>query len=161
MSVSEDAVLRLVGMVYDAALDERKWPSFLEAFAQAVGGCSSMLRWVDLQTSKAGFVASAGYDPAWQSAYCNYFVKLDYLTPAMNQFKLGEVKSGDQVFSQSEQRKTEFYNDYILPQDKPYSLGALLARDGSQTLLFAAQRGRRAGTFGEEQARLIGSIDER
>ena len=33
MSNSEDEVLKLVGMTYEAALDESKWPSFLEAFA--------------------------------------------------------------------------------------------------------------------------------
>jgi hypothetical protein len=83
MSTSEDVVLDLVGIVYGAALDEHKWPSFLEAFARAVGGSSAMLRSVDLQTSTAGFVASYGYDAAWQLAYCNHFVKLDYLTPRL------------------------------------------------------------------------------
>ncbi len=158
MSRHEDTALNLVGMVYDAALDQSKWPTFLDAFAGAVGGCSAMLRSADLQAGKAGFVASVGYDPAWQSAYCNHFIKLDYLTPTLNQFKLGEAKSDDQFFSLSEQRKTEFYNDYFIPQGKIHVLGSLLAKDGNQTLLFAAQRGKRAGTFGEEQARLMGIL---
>ena len=68
MSTPEDTALNLVGMVYDAALDQRKWPTFLDAFAGAVGGCSAMLRSADLQTGKAEFVSSVGYDPAWQSA---------------------------------------------------------------------------------------------
>src|SRR3989338_3221667 len=72
MSISEDTTLNLVGMVYDAALDQHKWPTFLEAFALTVGGVSSMLRSVDLQTNAAGFVASVGYDPAWQSACFNF-----------------------------------------------------------------------------------------
>ena len=158
MGTSEDEALRLVSMVYDAALDEHKWTQFLEAFARAVGGGSAMLRSADLQAGKAGFVASVGYDPAWQSAYCNHFVKLDYITPALNQFKLGEVKTSNHVFSQSEQRKTEFYNDYGIPQDKLHHMGSLLVKDGSHTLLFAAQRGKRAGSFGEEEIRLMGIL---
>lgn len=158
MSISEDTVHGLVGMVYDAALDERKWPSFLDAFARVVGGDSAMLRSADLQVGKAGFVASIGYDPAWQSAYCKHFVKHDYLTPALNQYKLGEVKTSDQVFSLSEQRKTEYFNDYSIPQDKVHGLGSLLSKDGDLTLIFAAQRGKRAGAFGEEQARLMGIL---
>ena len=158
MSISEDTTLNLVGMVYDAALDQHKWPTFLEAFALTVGGVSSMLRSVDLQTNTAGFVASVGYDPAWQSAYCNHFVKMDFVTRTLFQLPLGEVRSNDQVFSISEQRKTEFYNDYYVPQDKPHAMGALLIKDGSHTLLFAAQRGKRAGAFGEEQARLMGIL---
>lgn len=158
MSISEDTTLNLVGMVYDAALDQHKWPTFLEAFALTVGGVSSMLRSVDLQTNAAGFVASVGYDPAWQSAYCNHFVKMDFATRTLFQLPLGEVRSNDQVFSISEQRKTEFYNDYYVPQDKPHAMGALLIKDGSHTLLFAAQRSKRAGAFGEEQARLMGIL---
>jgi hypothetical protein len=48
VSDSEDTALKLVGMIYDAALDENKWPTFLEAFASAVGADSSLLRSVDL-----------------------------------------------------------------------------------------------------------------
>ena len=155
MADPEDTALNLMGKVYDAALDEHKWPSFLEAFAQAVGGCSSMLRSADLQNNTANFVASVGYDPAWRSAYCNHFIKIDYLIPFLNQFGLGEVKSSDQAFRMSEQRKTEYFNDYSIPQDKLHGLAVTLARDGSHTLLFAAQRGKGAGTFGEEEIRLM------
>jgi DNA-binding CsgD family transcriptional regulator/PAS domain-containing protein len=155
MGSSDDTALNLVGKVYDAALDEQNWPSFLDAFARAVGGCSSILRSVDLQTHKAGFVASVGYDPAWQAAYCDHFVKVDYLTPALAQFQLGEAKPGEYVFSQSEQRKTEYFNDYLAPQNKTHVMGSLLIKDGSHTLMFAAQRGKRAGAFGEEDIRLM------
>ncbi|MDH4217100.1 MAG: hypothetical protein OEV23_09500, partial [Gallionella sp.] len=143
---------------YDAALDEKKWPLFLDAFARAVGGCSSILRLADMKNCTANFVSSVGYDPAWQEAYCNHFVKVDYLIPALAKFKPGEIKTDDQAFSRPEQRKTELYNDYIIPQDKVHALGTFLANDGEQTLLFSAQRGKRAGAFGKEQARLMGII---
>ena len=158
MSISVDTKLDLVGKVYDAALDEKRWPIFLEAFAHSVDGCSAMLRLTDLQSRKAGFVASFGYDPAWKSAYCDHFVKLDYLTPALNQFKLGEIKTSDQVFSLSEQHQTEYFNDYSIPQNKVHGLAVNLARDENHSLMFAAQRGKRAGAFGEEQARLMGIL---
>jgi hypothetical protein len=128
MNDSEEKALMLVGMAYDAALDESKWPAFLEAFACAVGGSSSLLRSADFQTGKAGFVSSVGYDPVWQAAYCNHFIKSDYLVPALNQLKVGEVKSSDQILSLSGQRQTEFFNDYVLPQDKIHAIGAILVK---------------------------------
>lgn len=155
MSVSEDDVLKLVSMAYDAALDERQWPSFLAAFASAVGGSSAMMRSADMAAKTAGFSASVGYDPACQSAYCNHFVKLDYLIPVLNQFKLGEVRSSDQIFSLAEQRKTEYFNDYSIPQDKIHGLAVILAREDHHTLTFAAQRGKHASAFGEDEARLM------
>lgn len=57
-NASEDTLLSLMGKAYDAALDERKWPSFLEAFANAVGGSFSILRSVNYKEAKASFAAS-------------------------------------------------------------------------------------------------------
>ncbi|MDD5301091.1 MAG: hypothetical protein PHD65_11445 [Gallionella sp.] len=158
MSTSEDSVLKLVGMVYDAALDQRKWPTFLEAFAHAVGGCSAMLRSTDLQTSQAGFVASVGYEPAWQSAYCNHFVRLDYYNTIMSQDTSGTIFSSDQHFDLTELHKSEYYNDYLLPQDKVHALGTTLDKNDSYSLVLGAQRGKRAGAFGGEQVRLMGIL---
>lgn len=155
MGDSEDTVLNLVGKVYDAALDEQKWPSFLEAFAQAVGGCSSILRSADLHAKSATFVASVGYDPAWQTAYCNHFVKLDYYNTIMNQYTSGTIISSDRHCDLTELRKSEYYNDYLLPQDKVYALGVLLLKEGNHSLVLGAQRGKHASAFGEEETRLM------
>ena len=158
MGSSEEAVLGLVGKAYDASLDERRWPVFLDAFAQAVGGRSAILRSADLQANRANFIASVGYDPAWQAAYCNHFVKVDYLMPALARFRTGEIKTSDQVSSLAEQRMTELYNEYLAPQDKVHTMGTFLVKDGSHTLLFAVQRGKRDGAYGEEQKQLMGAL---
>lgn len=155
MAVSEDTVLSLMGKVYDAALDEQKWPSFLESFASAAGGNSCILRSVDYEKAKASFTASVGYDPAWQAAYCNHYVKLDYYAPYFKKMALGVAELGERAVSLSEQRKTEIYHDYFVPQDKIYNFGSILVRNDNNMLLFAAQRGKRAGAFGEEQVRLM------
>lgn len=158
MSDSTDKTLQLVGMIYDAALDENRWTPFLERFASAIGGSSALIRDVDLQTHNAGFVASTGYDPAWQAAYCNHFVKIDYLTTGLTRFEEGAIKTSDQVFQLSKQCKTEYYNDYAVPQDKPHAIGTFLVKNGNETLMFAAQRGKHAGAFGEKESQLMSAL---
>jgi hypothetical protein len=102
MSDSEDKALQLVGMAYDAALDESKWTSFLDAFAAAVGGSSALLRSNDISTKSASFNASVGYEPVWQAAYCNHFVKLDYYDNVMNQYAPGTIISSTRHVDQTE-----------------------------------------------------------
>jgi len=155
MSAKKDWALDLIGKVYDAALDESKWQSFLEMFAKSVGGCSSMLRTANIQSNEASFVNNFGYDPAWREAFCNHYFELDYLTPACNQLEIGEIYVSDQHMSLSAQRKTEFYNDYLLPQGKQHSMGTILYKESHNSLLFAVQRDKRANTFGEEEVELI------
>lgn len=155
MSKAEDEVLHLVGMAYDAALDDSKWSSFLEAFAAAVGGASAFLRSNYTARQSVSFNASVGYDPAWKDAYCKHFVKVDYYDQVMNQYPPGTVVSSARHVDQRELSKTEYFNDYLLPQDKRHAIGASLVKNADQTLIFAAQRGRHAEGFGEEEARLI------
>ncbi len=155
MSDSEDKALRLVGMACDAALDESKWWNFLEAFASAVGGSSALLRSNDMVTKAASFNASVGYDPAWQAAYCNHFVKGDYYNNVMSRYAPGQIFSSDQHIDQRELRKTEYCNDYLRPQDKVHSIGAFLRKDANHSLVLGAQRGKRAGAFEEDEFRLM------
>lgn len=158
MSVSEDDVLKLVGLAYDAALDERKWTPFLEAFAAAVGGSSAILRSNDMQTQSASFNASIGYDPAWQAAYCNRFAKIDYFNHVMNQHAPGKIFSSDQHFDQSKLRKSEYYNDYLRPQDKVNLIGTFLLKEGSHSLVLGIQRGKRAGAFEDKELQMMNTL---
>jgi DNA-binding CsgD family transcriptional regulator/PAS domain-containing protein len=155
MSASEDDVLKLVGMAYEAALDESKWPSFLESFASAVGGLSALLRSNDMLNQSASFNASIGYDPAWQEAYCNHFVKGDYYNHVMSQYVPGQVFSTGWNIDKRELHKTEYFNDYLLPQNKLHSIGVFLLKDDRQSLVVGIQRGKRAGAFGKEETRLM------
>lgn len=157
MSNSAETTLKLAGIAYDAALDESKWSSFLESFASAVGGSSALLRSNDMLNRSASFNASVGYDDAWQAAYCNHYVKGDYYNYVMDQYAPGKIFLSDQL-DQNELRKTEYYNDYLRPQDKMHSFGANLLREGDDTLVLGFQRGKRAGAFGEEASRLMSSL---
>lgn len=150
--------LKLAGMAYDAALDESKWPSFLAAFVSAVDGSSALLRSNDMLNQSASFNASVGYEPAWQTAYCSHFVKGDYYNQVMSQYAAGRIFSSGQQIDQRELRKTEYYNDYLLPQDKGYSLGVFLLKDERQSLVFGIQRSKRAGSFCEKESRLMKTL---
>lgn len=158
MSNSEEDVLKLVGMTYEAALDEKKWPSFLETFASAVGGSSALLRTNSMLNQSASFNACIGYDPTWQAAYCQHFVKGDYYNHVMSQYVPGQIFSSGRNIDQRELHKTEYYNDYLLPQDKPYSLGVFLLKDDSQSLVLGIQRGKSVGAFGEAESRLMSTL---
>lgn len=162
MSISEDAVLNLVGMAYDAALDEKKWPIFLDAFTHAVNGSSTFLRIADFQMAKASFAASVGRDPSLLEAYANHFVKLDYFAHFFENAPLLTVNTdqegGKWGISPEAQRKTEYYNDFLRLTGTEYAMGAVLFRNGNQSLQFATQRSERAGEYGEEQIRLMSML---
>jgi len=162
MGNSEEDVLKLVGMTYDAALDERKWPTFLEALTSAVGGSSAFLRSVDYQAIHSNFIAHIGFDPAVQAEYANYYINLDYYSKFWQAAPLN-ITSTDQDgerwgISPSYQRKTEYYNDFVRRMGIEYAMGTVLARDDNRTLHLATQRTKSAGEFGEDQVRLVSAL---
>jgi len=145
-------------MAYDAAMDEHRWPSFLEAFASAVGGSSAILRSNDTQTHSASFNASVGYDMAWQKAYCNHFVKLDYFNHVMNQYSSGKIFSSDHNIDQSQLRKGEYYNDYLRPQNKMHALGSFLLKTDEHSLVLGVQRSRLSGAFRDKDFQFMANL---
>lgn len=159
MSNSGEDVLKLVGMTYEAALDESKWGVFLEAFAHAAGSSSGYLRSTDLK-NKVNFFIGIGYDPAMQASYANHFIKLDYYSTFFNTAAVNAVGHEQMTrivgISPSEQKRTEYFNDYILPLGAhEHAMGVVLEREGNLTLQFATQRSKRIGGYGEEQIRLM------
>jgi hypothetical protein len=47
--------------------------------------------------------------------------------------------------------KTEFYADFLRPQEQFYAMGGMIARQDSVTSFVAALRTKRHGSFGEEE----------
>ncbi len=155
MSDSTDKTLQLVGMIYDAALDESKWAPFLDSFTAALGGSSAILRSNETQAASATFNASVGYDPAWRITYCEHYAKVDYFDHVMNQHAPGKIFISDQHIDQHKLRKTEYFNDFLRPQDKVHALGVILLKDDNRSLVLGIQRGKQDGAFGEEEAQLM------
>ena len=139
MTIPNETAHRLVGMIYEAALDEHKWAPFLEVFTQALGSDTSMLRSDDAQTLSKNFVTGKGDDPHWKSA--------------INQC-LDEIFSAVQ-FSLSEKIKPSDCNDYDQPQEKTQAIRMFLTQDLGHRLMFAVQRGILAGAISEESAKMM------
>lgn len=155
MGSTEDKALSLVSMVYDAALDEHKWPPFLDEFARAVDGKSGIVHSVAHRAGKASFSASVEYNHIENKCYCNHCVKLDYLAPFFNRGALSNIEIGEQVISLTEQAKTEIHND---SQSTSHVMRAILAHNDNYMLQFVAQREKRAHPFGEDERRLMNVV---
>jgi DNA-binding CsgD family transcriptional regulator len=70
-------------------------------------------------------------------------------------FRRGVVAVSQQVLNNRELVRTEFYNDFLRPQDWFYSCGVLIARDRSTTSEITAIRSLRAGSFTSNEVALF------
>ena len=156
---SQEKLLDIIGLLYDAALKPDAWQPFLAALTTLVRADSAYLRLNGLRPSEAAFLASVGYDEQFMRAYSEHFFKLDYYAPALEKLPTGVVSHTGAVISHRDQLKTEYYNDYERPQDKHYAMGGHVGRcDSGRIFPLGVQRGRRSKPFDAADMALLETL---
>jgi len=129
--LSQEALLGLVGRIYDAATDETLWPVFLEDFADAVNGTMTGLWFHNLVSPETNLAITVRSGPDLKEAYKKYYGAIDpwkaaglarHRHPGPDTVYTGEELIGSEQF-----RKLEFYNDFVLPNQIVRHFGSPLA----------------------------------
>lgn len=162
--VTEETLLALIDLIYEAACDPTRWPEFLSAFACAVDGRGTLIYTHNFETmdastaSDGGFPnAVIGFDPAFLSSLEHYnHVNVWAQNEAM--LAPGRPVTGSMLYPDRELPKTEFYNDWLRPQDYFHAIGGIVVRDGPWAMKFSSVRSRRAGDFNSGEMRLYQAL---
>ena len=111
-----DEYSRLVSSIYDAALDFERWPIVLEQLADALDGSTALFRQADLVNTE-GVWASVRIDRAFQRLYVDRYNGHDPLWERAGVRWVESCVSDRELIPKEELIRTEFYNDFLLPQD--------------------------------------------
>jgi len=146
---------RLVESVYDSATDPVHWEVFLRGLAQALNGKSGMFRVIDERVPAIRANVHYNLDPELQDAHREYFVTQDLYLEYLHDKPAGFITTGEAALDQQALRKTEFFSDYMLPQDSWHVCGGIAMRNEEFTIKFGLQRDRKTGPFSKEDAEFI------
>ncbi|MDE1936205.1 helix-turn-helix transcriptional regulator [Bradyrhizobium sp.] len=127
-----DSFDRLTDLIYDAALDAAEWPRVLHRLASAFGASSAHLS-IEASRSSLARLISFGTDPAWGQRYAEYYGPRNIAWQRMQQRKLHGIFCDRQVLPKEEFRRSEFYNDFLCPQDGEEILGSLAVAQSNTT----------------------------
>jgi len=144
----------LVKLTYEAATDRSRWNDFLRLFGEVVHAPSAVFLIHDKTRQKANASAVRGVDPGWVKSYQEYFVTINPWLEG-RPFRRGFVAVGEQILNDRELVRTEFYNDFLRPQDWFHSCGVLIAQDQLTESEITAVRSRRAGGFTSDELALF------
>jgi DNA-binding CsgD family transcriptional regulator len=158
--LSQQKVLGLIGQIYDAAADERLWPTFLEAFADAVAGTATAIVHCDFQKSGANVGASTRFDPDYVGRYNTYYGNCDTWKAAwrarFSRASTEAIVTSEELINPDQLDKTEFFNDYLLPQDTVHQFGGPInISEGRWCSTFTCLRPRTMGPFEAEAVELL------
>jgi DNA-binding CsgD family transcriptional regulator/PAS domain-containing protein len=111
-----ERVSRLIGDIYDAALDRALWPSILEKIAHFVDGPAAGLVSHDIVSQAGRFHCSWGDDPHYTKLYFEKYVKLNPAAPALMLLNIGEVRAISGMMPFEEYLKSRLYLEWAKPQ---------------------------------------------
>ena len=151
--MSPETFSQLLGMVYDAALDEASWVGFLESVRTILGGNYASLIVRTETIDDIGLIVSAGRDQP----------NLDPGNPyiAMSPFtgmRPDQIVTITDVLSQQEWRASSYYRDYCSPQGVFHVLAADITTRNGGIYGFRVTRPETAPDFSKEDIRFCGLL---
>ena len=152
--LSQEKLLALIGRIYDAAADERLWPAFLEEFATVADGNVGIVYydWLERRARTAIF---ARFDPEQVRGYVEHYCKLN---PWLKAFQVqvncdgpASIRTGEQMLDPRELKRTEFYNDFLLPNDLGHEVAGVIVKGSEWGAAFTCDRSHRKSPFGTDE----------
>lgn len=159
MKSGEALLLDLIGMVYETVDDTSGWPRFLRALSDVTGGTASAIFVHDSKTFDGNGVWTVNVEPNYLRLYNEYYhSKNVWVLNSRDLMTPGRVVTSHEVCPDSEVLRTEYYADFLRPQDIFHNIGATLLCEGSMAALLTVLRPYRGSHFEREQVGLVQAL---
>jgi DNA-binding CsgD family transcriptional regulator/PAS domain-containing protein len=130
--MDQDALLQLIGEIYDAGADSGRWPQVLEQISDAFGAQEAALGMVS--PVAVPWLIAPRSDPEFLHSYGEYYHARNLFWRNMSRLPVGVAAYDTMVMPKSELQASEFYNDWSRPQGYLSVMGAtLFLEDGWRT----------------------------
>jgi DNA-binding CsgD family transcriptional regulator len=154
-----DEVVELSALAYEAGAEPARWPVFLERMSSALRGPTSAFQLQDVQHQSGSIAFLIGQDPAIADAYSTHYAALNPWTAGgAAMMQPGRILVGELVISLSALRRTEFYADFLRPQDLAHTLSAVVARDAENVAFVTVLRSSRHGAYAADEQALLARL---
>lgn len=152
-----DERAELIGLIYEAALDQKVWPLVADRLADLMGARVCQFSGYDARTGAIANVAPR-VPPEALRDYDDYWVHRNPLITPGSRKPVGEVLSIHDLMPRSELARTAIYNEFFAPLKLEEKIGALLANDGSDWAALGVWRAAGMGAFDHADAELLAGL---
>lgn len=133
--IMQSAIDTLVGQIYAAGYDRSKWQDVCDELRRLSGDCQIVLHGHDLNRNRQMGFVSSGYDSSFVASYFAHYAAVNPWLPAMGAVPVGQVRRSDECITREELLRSEFYNDWLRPQDNiTDGMGVVLFRRNGRML---------------------------
>ena len=150
------SLLGIVSGFYDASMDWRLWPPILRQMGDAVRARCCAIASHDYETDTGRLEQLINIDTDYVASYESRYAGRDVWLRQEEHFRSpGAVWSSQQIVPDDELVATDFYRDWLAPQDLLHHLFGVLDRRGSVVTYLVFGRSEHAGPFNESEIALL------
>lgn len=136
--------------LYDAESDNRGWSHFLKCCCDSLDAAGAV---VEVNGTLAG---TYRIDEAYVAKYGGHYgAKNIYIQRCGDILRAGTVVLGEGLCPNSELEKSEYYNDYLAPQDVYHSVAAVIEKKSDRLIHVGFVRPKRAAAFGVSEVEFL------
>jgi DNA-binding CsgD family transcriptional regulator len=160
--VNEQQHSQLLDLIYGAAVDPGLWITVMEKIADLMGGNTAWLSQVSMADGNGSGII-ARIDPVMPQRYIDYYAGLNpFAVKARPQEAIANFKpkitTDRDDFPDDGLERTEFFNDFMRPQDIRSVMMIDVAAKGLEVATVNIHRNGRTDPFGEEQLRIAEAL---
>jgi DNA-binding CsgD family transcriptional regulator len=133
--IDESTFAALINAIYDAAVDFSRWPDALRLISSVCASHTTVLTRQGASPGESWSLAPE-CDPAYYESYCSYYHGVNPLWQRAAAASAGTIQTDAMIMPKWELVRTEFYNDFLVPQRLGSMLNAVtLVEQGQQTVI--------------------------
>ena len=156
MKISETKALRLLGTLYEAAVEPELLPVFVRDFCRESGGEHAVIFRRDLKRDNIAIDALHNIDGAALDLYGRHYVSMDeWFKHGLKKFRTGLCSEGQLLCSDDILLRSEFYNDYLRHHSMCYKFFGNVVRDDDTVITLSVMRGFHEGSFGKPEVDMM------
>ena len=152
MTLSSLELATLTAQIAAAGLDSRRWQDVIDSLFHYSGGVKTQMSCRNITTGMSTKTFFSGFDPYWVKQFHEYYHSVNPWTAKYAQVKVGSVTSSQWLYPQEELLNTEFYNDWVKPQeDILYGASVLLLKENQSMVTLSGNIYKQGGNEKEQQ----------
>ncbi|MBA3811609.1 MAG: hypothetical protein H0X27_08215, partial [Caulobacteraceae bacterium] len=160
--MTEAEFSRLLDLVYEAALEPETWAAVMERVADLLGGTSAWLSQLNVEDGSGGGIITR-IDPRMPTVYREHFALRNPLANVADPraYMRGwapRILSDEDWMPKEALVRSEYYNDFLKPQDIHSTLMIRLAARGFDISVLNINRPERRAQFGPTERELAARL---
>lgn len=156
---SQETVLQLVDLIYSAAGDPAGWAAFVKRLASLMRGNIATIHHQRYAENQSNFAASWNMDPAAIQTYADHYGSLNvWFTTRPELHVQGKVYTSQMLCPEDLLLRTEFYNDWLKPQEMHQGVGATIFKSGEVSSIVSIFRPPNADAYGPDDLLLFKTL---